>query len=268
MLRSREARIILGAAVIDDILGLILLSVVSAWAGTGGSLLSIALIAVQALLFVAFVAWAGTHASRRYAAHLERARPYISQLGVAMALMLGLAALAGSIGLAGIIGAFLAGMVLAESRDRDDLERTLKPLAEFLVPFFFVVTGTRVSLAALGDGEVALLALAVTLVAIVSKLLGAGLGAWGLGKRSQVVIGVGMVPRGEVGLIVAGIGRGLGIIPDNIFAVVVLMSVATTLVVPPALVAIYRRSPEAGASSEITPGVADADSLAGVPGLD
>lgn len=238
VLGEREGRIILGAAVIDDVLGLILLAIVSAAAGSGDPALGIALIGVQAIGFVLFVAWAGTHMTRRYSSHIAGLRG-ISPLGVALILMLGLAVLAAEIGLAGIIGAFLAGMVLAESREQLELEHTVQPVYEFLVPFFFAVTGASVAPAALKDTDVALLAVAVTAVAIAGKVIGSWLAMMGLGRRSALIVGVGMSPRGEVGLIVAGIGRGLGIIPDDLFAVVVLMSLATTLVAPPVLARLY-----------------------------
>jgi Kef-type K+ transport system membrane component KefB len=257
VLRTREARIILGAAVIDDVLGLLLLSVVAA-AGSddGAGVLHITVIAVTALAFVGFVAWAGTHATRRFSLRLDNFSELVP-LNLSLLLMLGLAAAAGVIGLAAIIGAFLAGMVLAESRERFNLEHQSRPIYEFLVPFFFVFTGTRVDPASFMDGTIVLLAAAITAIAIVSKLIGAGGAMWGAGRRSMLIVGVGMVPRGEVGLIVAGIGLSQGIIPAEIFSVVVIMSIATTLVVPPALFAIYRRSPELGANSAITRDVSD-----------
>lgn len=247
VLTSYEARVILGAAVIDDILGLLLLAVVSATgSGAGVGFGDVLLIALQAVAFVGFVAWAGTHVTRRFSVRLEalNARTAVDlPLNLSLLLMLGLAAIAGLIGLAGIIGAFLAGMVLAESREQFDLERQSRPIYDFLVPFFFVYTGAKVDPAAFTDGSLVLLAGLVTLVAIASKLIGAGLAMWGTSRRSALIVGLGMVPRGEVGLIVAGIGLSLGIIPTDIFSVVVLMSLATTLVVPPAISAIYRRDP-------------------------
>lgn len=261
VLRTREARIILGAAVIDDILGLLLLAVVSA-AGEGGgvTVVDVLLIAMQAFAFVGFVAWIGTHATRRFSVRLQLIDDILPgnvPLNVSLILMLGLAAIAGLIGLAGIIGAFLAGMVLAESREQFDLERQSRPIYEFLVPVFFVYTGTKVNPSAFTDAGLVALALAITVIAIVSKLIGAGGAMWGAGRRSMIIVGAGMVPRGEVGLIVAGIGLNLGIIPSDIFSVVVIMSIATTLVAPPALFAIYRRSPELGASSAVTRDVTD-----------
>lgn len=256
VLRTREARIILGAAVIDDILGLLLLAVVSA-AGEGETdATQIALIAAQAVAFVGFVAWAGTHATRRFSVRLDELEDVVP-LNLSILLMLGLATAASVIGLAGIIGAFLAGMVLAESRERFNLEEQARPIYEFLVPVFFVYTGTKVDPAVFGDGAIVALAMAITLIALVSKLIGAGTGMLGAGRRSMLIVGVGMAPRGEVGLIVAGIGLNQGIIPVDVFSVVVIMSLATTLVVPPALTAIYRVSPEVGASSVITHDVSD-----------
>lgn len=256
VLRTREARIILGAAVIDDILGLLLLAIVSAAGAGETNLRQIVVIAVQAVAFVGFVAWAGTHATRRFSVRLDDLAEVVP-LNVSLLLMLGLAALASAIGLAGIIGAFLAGMVLAESRERFNLEHQSRPIYEFLVPFFFVYTGAQVNPAAFTQGETVMLAAAITLIAVVSKLIGAGGAMWGTSGRSMLIVGTGMVPRGEVGLIVAGIGLNLGIIPDRIFSVVVIMSIATTLLVPPALNLIYQRSPEVGASSVITHDVGD-----------
>ncbi len=150
-------------------------------------------------------------------------------------LMLGLAALATKVGLAPIIGAFLAGMVLAESTERHELERAARPIYEFLVPFFFVIIGTRVDPALFLDGSILGLALILSAVAIVGKLLGGGVGGIGMGLRSIGIIGTGMVPRGEVGLIVASLGLSLGVISTQLFSVVVVVSILTTLVVPPAL---------------------------------
>ncbi|MER3484980.1 MAG: cation:proton antiporter, partial [Chloroflexota bacterium] len=160
-------------------------------------------------------------------------------LVVALMVTLGLAALAGTIGLAAIIGAFLAGMVFAEAREQYQLEDQVQPLYEFLVPFFFVVTGMQVDWRLFLDPTVIGIALVITAIAIFGKLIGCGIGALGLGPRSMAIVGVGMVPRGEVGLIVAGIGRSLGVISDQFLSVVVVMSVVTTLIVPPVLTMLY-----------------------------
>ncbi|MFN8558814.1 MAG: cation:proton antiporter [Dehalococcoidia bacterium] len=197
VLRTRDARVVLGAAVIDDILALLLLAVVSASAAGGSTGVGpVLLIAVQALAFVGFVVWAGGHATRRLTVHVDRLGPE-APLALSVALMLGLAVASASIGLAAIIGAFLAGMALAETRDRLDLEWHIRPVYEFLTPYFFVVTGSRVDLGAFGDVRVALLAAAITALAIVGKVLGAGGAMWGTGPRSMLIVGVSMTPRGR-----------------------------------------------------------------------
>ena len=240
-LQSTEARIILGAAVIDDVLGMIILAIVAAIGGGDSlSLGAIGLIAFQAIAFTVFVALAGRQAVRRWSVQLERLRIRNAPFVVAVLIMLGLASLAAQIGLAAIIGAFLAGMVFAELRDQYELERQALPLYEFLVPLFFVITGAQVDWRLFLDGSLLGLALAVTGLAIVGKVVGCGAGALGMGWRSVAIVGSGMAPRGEVGLIVANVGRSLGVIPSEMFSIVVIMSVLTTLVVPPVLTLLYR----------------------------
>jgi len=124
-------------------------------------------------------------------------------------------------------------MMVAETKEQHPIEDEVAPLYAFFPPFFFVFIGLEVDLGALADpGALALLA-AVTAVAVATKFVGAWLGARELGSRDALVVGVGMVPRGEVGIIVAGIGRTTGVIDDELFAVIVGMSILTTLVVPP-----------------------------------
>lgn len=238
---SREARIILAAAVVDDILAILLLTVVSGLGeGRGVQPGEVALIAAQAIAFTAFVAYFGTHGARRFSLQLARLRLPHAPFAVAMALMLGLATLAGEMGLAAIIGAFLAGLVLAESREQFQLDRQVAPVYEFLVPFFFVIIGSKVDPSLLGEAETLGIAVGVTLLAVAGKVVGCGLGGLGLGRRPAAIIGVGMVPRGEVGLIVASIGLSLAAVSQEMFSVVVIMSIATTLLAPPLLVLLFR----------------------------
>ncbi len=239
-IRTREARIILGAAVVDDILALLMLSVVSGLGEDSFDALELGLTAVVAVAFVVFAALVGTRVIRQYSIHLERLKIKNAPFLVAIILMLGLSALAGVIGLAAIIGAFLAGMMLAEAKERFNLEQQALPVYEFLVPFFFVIIGTKVDPGAFTDPTVLAVALGVTALAVVGKLMGGGLASLGLPGRSAAIIGTGMVPRGEVGLVVASIGFGIGVINDDLFSVVVFMSIATTLLAPPVLVLLYR----------------------------
>jgi Kef-type K+ transport system membrane component KefB len=259
VIASTESRIILGAAVIDDILAMILLAVVAGLATTGSiSLFEIGVIAGQALLFTIFVALVGTGVVRRYGLKLEHLKMDGAPLAVSLLAMLGLAALSASIGLAAIIGAFLAGMVFAEAREHFDLEHQALPIYQFLVPFFFVLTGAQVDWRLFLDGGIMGIALAVTILALLGKVVGCGLGVLGLGRRSVAIVGVGMAPRGEVGLIVASLGLSLGAIPTQIFSVVVIMSILTTLVVPPILRILYAGDAETAISEE------DAESQAGM----
>jgi Kef-type K+ transport system membrane component KefB len=249
-----ESRVILGAAVVDDVLGLLVLAVVSGIAAGSLSVGSIVALAALALGFVGLVGGVGPRVIHMLTPWLDR----LGQGGVfvfAFGLCLGLAAIAGALALAAIIGAFLAGLALAETRDRYQLEERLAPVYAFLVPFFFVVTGSLVDLTALADPSVAWLALGVTAIAVVGKLGGCGAAAWGMGRRSALIVGTGMVPRGEVGILVATIGLAEGIIEPDLYTVVVLMSVATTLMVPPALKALFAgrpgASPRPGTRAEI-----------------
>jgi Kef-type K+ transport system membrane component KefB len=239
-IRTREARIILGAAVVDDILALLMLSVVSGLGEDSFDVLELVLTAVAAVAFVVFAALVGTRVIRQYSIHLEKLRIQNAPFLVAMIVMLGLSALAGVIGLAAIIGAFLAGMMLAEAKERFNLEQQALPVYEFLVPFFFVIIGTKVDPEAFTDPTVLAVALGVTALAVLGKLMGGGLASLGLPGRSAAIIGTGMVPRGEVGLVVASIGAGIGAISDDIFSAVVFMSIATTVIAPPVLVLLYR----------------------------
>jgi Kef-type K+ transport system membrane component KefB len=234
--RTRPGRTILGAAVVDDILAILVLSVAVGIAEDGrvdpGDIL---LTASLSAAFVGFVALGGGRLLRARPGLLTVPRFADSPLLPAVLLCLGLAVVAGEIGLAGIIGAFLAGMVIAESPDRAAVENEVGPLYAFFPPFFFAAIGIQLDLEALADGSTLLLLLGVTALAVVTKLAGGWLGARSLGARDALVVGVGMIPRGEVGIIVASIGAAEGVVTDRLFAVIVGMAVLTTLIVPPAL---------------------------------
>lgn len=233
---ATEAKIILAAAIIDDVLGLLLLTIVTGMAGSGSiSLSETMIILVQALGFVAFV----TIVVRYYFGRHQR---IIARLGMpdppmvfALAAMIGLAGLASYFGLAAIIGAFLAGMVFAELSDREGLMHRIQPLYHFLVPFFFVLTGAQVDWRIFGQGDVMIIAGVVTVLAVIGKLMAGILAGLGMKTRSLFIVGVGMVPRGEVGLIVASLGLSMSVINDELFSIVVIMAVVTTLIVPPIL---------------------------------
>ena len=235
-LASTAARTILGAAVIDDILAMVLLAVAVGIADQGGvDVTSIGVVIALALGFVVFVAIGGTQLVARWPDLFHAPRFSESPLLPAVILCLGLAAFAAQIGLAAIIGAFLAGMVVAETKDRHDFEEEVAPLYAFFPPFFFVFIGLEVDLGAFADAGTLGLLLAITVLAFVTKFGAAWLAARSMGARDAVVVALGMVPRGEVGIIVAGIGATAGVVEPDLFAVIVGMSIATTLLIPPLL---------------------------------
>nr|MBA2566275.1 cation:proton antiporter [Thermoleophilaceae bacterium] len=236
VLDRRASRTVLGAAVVDDVLALLLLSIAAGLAAEGEvDVVGVAVTLALAIAFLSFFALGGTRLLQRRPRLLHAPRFSESPLLPAVILCLGLAAFAAQIGLAAIIGAFLAGMVVAETRDQHPIEDEVAPLYAFFPPFFFVFIGTEVDLGALASaGALALLAL-VTAVAIVTKFIGAYIGARGLGRGDAAFVAVAMVPRGEVGIIVASIGAMTGVVGERLFAVIVGMSILTTLIVPPLL---------------------------------
>ena len=261
VLNHTASRVILGAAVIDDILAMLLLAVVTALQGGGSvGLVSLALVFVQAIGFVALVALVGTRVMRRSSPWLEVPINPLSPLTLALALCLGLALAATFLGLAAIIGAFLAGMAAAETTQRESLEKQLRPILAFLVPFFFVVTGAKVVLSDLASLSTLGALAVVTVLAIIGKLVGSGLGALSLGRKNALIVGTGMVPRGEVGIIIASLGQQAGIFTGATYAIIIAMSLLTSIVAPPVLGALLREKPgrtgpgsaEAGGPSETT----------------
>ena len=248
LLDSQSARIILGAAVIDDILGLLVLAAVSSAASGTLNIVAIGTTAALALGFVAVVGLLAAPA-------LTKAAPFFGHLKldnefftIAIVLCLGLALAATSIGVAAIIGAFLAGLALAEAaEEQHDLHQQVRGVTEFLVPFFLVNIGMQLNLAVFTDLGTVWFALAMTVAAVATKLIGCGLGAWSLGTRGALQVGMGMVPRGEVGIVVAQIGLALGIVDDRLFGAVLFMAVATTMIAPPFLRPLFAESKSSAA---------------------
>lgn len=255
---SVEGRIILGAAVIDDVLGLVVLAVVSGIiravdAGTAFDPSVVLVIIGKALGFLIAAVVVGRVLSRvtfRFAARL-RGEGLLLSFGLAFCFLLSL--LAGLAGLAPIVGAFAAGLVLDDVhyealRERDshrrDLHQLMEPVSSFLVPVFFVLMGMTVDLTVFARVEVLGFAAVLTLAAVIGKQV-CSLGVLDKGA-DRLAIGLGMIPRGEVGLIFASIGRtlkldGAPVIDDMVYSAIVVMVVVTTLVTPPLLVWRMRR---------------------------
>jgi Kef-type K+ transport system membrane component KefB len=240
LLQERASRIILAAAVIDDVLGLLILALVSSMAKGTVNLLELTLTGGLAIGFTLIVVKWGTSTMKKVVPRVhEQLKGGEAQFAMAMILLFGLSVLAVYAGVAAIIGAFLAGMVLAESVGHR-VHDLAQGVTELLVPFFLAGIGLHFSLSAISNWSTAALAGLILLAAMLSKFIGCGLGAYRLGWADASRIGVGMIPRGEVGMVVAQIGQSLGVIGDHVYAVVVLMSVATTLVAPPLLKLTYR----------------------------
>ena len=231
-----ESRVILGAAVIDDILAMLLLGVVTSLQEGGGfDIARLLFVLLQAVGFIAVIAWVGTRVMRNRSHWLDGPINPQSPLSIALAICLGLAFLSTEFGLAAIIGAFLAGMIASEMHQRDELEHKMRPLLVLLTPFFFVITGAKIDLAVFTSASALWMLAVVTAIAIVSKLAGGFLGALSLGTRSAAIVGVGMIPRGEVGIVIASLGLAAGVFNNEIYAVIVAMSLLTSIVTPPVL---------------------------------
>ena len=252
LLDAPTARIILGAAVIDDILGLLVLAVVSSLAAGTVNYLEIFTTAALAIGFTVFIALVGAPVVTRVAPSVDRLRSGHGMFVLGVVLCLGLSVAAAYIGVAAIIGSFLAGMALAEAaEDHPNMHRQINGVTEFLVPFFLVNIGMQLRLDVFRSSSVIALCVLVTLVAVVTKLLGCGLGAFNLGIKRAAQVGMGMVPRGEVGIVVAQIGLSLVVIGPELYGIVLFMAIATTLIAPPFLKLLY--AGEAAAQAEIGP---------------
>lgn len=238
VLATREGQIILGAAVVDDVLGLVVLAVVSKVAGGGA--LDAGTAARSAALAIGFLVVAiavGIPLGRRLIRVVERTtvRGVLGAMSVAFALLVAWGAKAAES--APIVGAFAAGMALARTNRRHDIDHALKPVVDLFAPVFFVYVGAEVNVKLLNpivpeNRPALLLGLLLTVVGFLGKLA-AGFCAWG--KVRRAFIGAGMVPRGEVGLIFASVGLASGALPEGVFVSVLVAVFLTTFVAPPLL---------------------------------
>lgn len=246
ILDTPVARVILGAAVIDDILGMLLLAVVSALSSGQIHYLSLGLIVVEAVAFTLVMIFWGSRVAGKIKPRIDTLYSRNPAFIISLLVCLGLSVAASKIGMAAIIGAFLAGLAIADHREAWDIEEKTHALYEFLVPFFFVVMGAQLNLHTLRDKSILLTALLVSMIAILTKLIGCGLGSWKMGTRAAVRVGFGMVPRGEVGIIVALVGMQLHTISDAVYSIVLVMTMVTTLIPPPILRVLFKDLQNAG----------------------
>ena len=235
IIEAKVARVILGAAVIDDVIGLVVLAIVTGLGKGTLSFVKIGLIVLEAVGFIAFLIIIGRKVVHRMIPRVASFRTRDAVFSLAILFCLFLSAVASYIDLAAIVGAFLAGMVLAELNIEFNLSVKTESLYNFLVPFFFVILGSWVDLSIFAKPALLWAALIITVFAILGKLIGCGLGALNLGKKDAVVVGFGMVPRGEVGMIIASIGLSMKAITSDLYTVIIFMVMATTLITPPIL---------------------------------
>jgi Kef-type K+ transport system membrane component KefB len=233
LISAKASRVILAAAVIDDVIGLLVLAVVSSLATGKVNYWSIGLVAALAIAFTFVVITFGSRFVNRVKQPVRNLKIDHSLLMFALVLCFGLAAVASLIGITGIVGAFLAGVALSEATDGTKLHQQSQALTEFTTPFFLVAIGMKLNLAIFLSLEVLVLSAVVITLAILTKFIGCGLGALGMGRRRAIQVGLGMIPRGEVGIVVAQIGVAMAAVGDAIYGVVLAMSVVTTLIAPP-----------------------------------
>ena len=249
--RHRESHIILGAAVMDDLLGLVMLSIVSGIVVTGSmDVRHITQTVFQAIIFITAVLFLGPYIIRLLIKLLRKLDVMEAKLFISLVFAMTLAWFANLAGLATIIGAFAAGLLLLDSQftvwgkqqsHKYSIQELFAPIEAIMAPIFFVLMGIQVKLEIFFDYEVLAFAGALIVVAVIGKIA-AGLGTFG--KMNRLAIGIGMMPRGEVGLVFASIGKTLGVIDDTLFASVVLMVIFTTLITPPLLKIVMQRSTE------------------------
>lgn len=276
----------LGAAVIDDVMGLIVLAVVSAIVTAGTvSAFQVGWIVTKAILFLGGAIVVGQLVAPWINLGFSKINAGIGmKFTIAFSAALLLATLAETIGLAPIVGAFTAGLILdpvhfrnfkdpevvehlretlktadpqirtqvgqvLEAHSHRHIEELIEPIGYVLVPIFFVLTGMAVNLETLFDPAILMVALAITVVAILGKLAAGWVAGKGVNKS---IVGWGMVPRGEVGLIFATIGKSLGVISDEVFSVIVIMVIFTTLLTPPILTFLLKRETLAAAKEPAT----------------
>ncbi len=245
-LQTPEARLIIGAAIIDDILAIAVLSVVSSLGTATGDIaqidpIHIVMVILQVLgFFAALLIGSLIIIPRIVARKMWKAEGSVE--GIATALFFGAAALAGIIGLSPIVGAFAAGMALSSSRVFEKIEHYISKLSLIFAPLFFAFIGAQVDFRGV-NAEVLMLSGIMIAIAVATKFFGCGLPAMLFlkDKRKSMQVGIGMISRGEVGLIVAGIGVASGVLTSNVYSTIVIMVAVTTIITPLWLKSSYKK---------------------------
>ena len=242
-IKSPEARLIIGAAIVDDILAIAILSVVTSIGGDVSQLnvMDVTFTILKVLGFFAIMLIVSIIVMPRVITpRLWKAKGSVE--GIATASFFGASALAGSIGLSPIVGAFAVGMALSTTKVFDKIEGYIGKIGLIFAPLFFAIIGAQVDLRGI-DLEIVILSSIIIVVAVFTKLLGCGLPAWMFLKSRKLGmrVGIGMISRGEVGLIVAGVGLSAGVLTSSVYSTMVLMVIATTIITPIWLKMDYRK---------------------------
>ncbi len=239
-LKSTEGQIIVGAAVIDDVLGIIVLAVVASLAKTGEvDVTNLIYLIVSATVFLLGSIFLGKFFNKSFVAIADKLQTRGKLVIPALIFAISMAFLAHAIHLEAILGAFAAGLVLDETDKRKELDQQIIPIADILVPIFFVSVGARVDLSVLNPSSAdnrqgLVIAAFLIVVAIIGKVI-TGWAAFGKEKINRLAIGIGMIPRGEVGLVFAGIGAASGVLDKPLQAAIIIMVILTTFIAPPLL---------------------------------
>lgn len=257
-LKSAEGQIIVGAAVIDDVLGIIVLAVVASLAKTGEvDVMNVIYLIASATGFLLGAIFLGKFFNTSFVAIADKLQTRGNLVIPALTFAFLMAFFANVIHLEAILGAFAAGLVLDETDKRKELDRQIMPIADILVPIFFVTVGAKADLGVLNPAvpanrEGLVIALFLLSVAILGKLI-TGWTTFGQAKLNKLAIGIGMIPRGEVGLVFAGIGSASGVLSKPLEAAIIIMVIATTFLAPPFLRIAFKGSEGDTAAAKADP---------------
>lgn len=255
-LKSAEGQIIVGAAVIDDVLGIIVLAVVASLAKTGEvDVMNVIYLIVSATGFLLGAIFLGKFFNTSFVAIADKLQTRGNLVIPALTFAFLMAFLANVIHLEAILGAFAAGLVLDETDKRKELDLQIMPIADILVPIFFVTVGAKADLSVLNPAipanrEGLVIAIFLLAVAILGKVV-TGWTTFGQAQLNKLAIGIGMVPRGEVGLVFAGIGSASGVLSKPLEAAIIIMVIATTFLAPPFLRIAFKGSDEDSVAAEV-----------------
>ncbi|MEC2721188.1 cation:proton antiporter, partial [Bacillus cereus] len=233
-MKTRESTTMLGAAVFDDILVVILLAFAMSFLGTDD--VNLTMIILKKVVFFAsiiLIGWKGVPAIMRWLSPLRVSESIVS---AALIICFSFAYFGELLGIAGIIGAFAAGIAISQTNYKHEVEKKVEPIAyAMFVPVFFVSIGMNITFDGIGNQIWFILAL--TVIAVLTKLIGCGVGArmTGFDAKSSAIIGSGMVSRGEVALIIAGTGLSSGLLAQDYFTAIVIVVILTTMITPPML---------------------------------